>query len=424
VYSAGDIGAGWDLSPAALRLWRVVAFHQWTKSYHTVRAVVPANRTILFEQPSPYYYGQFVANTASGARYYIEGPRELPLRPGSQAFRLTGTVLEYPAYDPTAPVTVPLLQRLLSCNHAPNITLRGLRLLHSTIQCPAPPREGGGYTTCDDEFTGPSAKLTATGSGVGELLFANDCSGLVVTNLTVGLSGGNALSVSSSPHALVNRVLVTDAGGVGIEVADSPNGMIQNSRVVGAGAVIQNLPGITIHDSAHGVVTRCEVTAVAHCRGIRYDSSADRGRYTNVSWNHIHHCGCGGEECLSDGGGLDGMNTDSTLPVYLDHNWVHHIDAHHFGGAGIYADVSSNAMHITSNVVHDVADQVLYWNVQPHGTVPLGLGRIVALYCRASTLYRFTNIFGVSISEATTRPNPRSRCASTRRRLSSRTTCS
>ena len=27
------------------------------------------------------------------------------------------------------------------------------------------------------------------------------------------------------------------------------------------------------------------------------------------------------------------------------------------GGAGIYADVSSNAMHINSNVVHDVADQ-------------------------------------------------------------------
>ena len=43
------------------------------------------------------------------------------------------------------------------------------------------------------------------------------------------------------------------------------------------------------------------------------------------------------------------------------------------GGAGIYADVSSNAMHITSNVVHDVADQVLYWNVQPNGKVPLRL---------------------------------------------------
>ena len=28
-------------------------------------------------------------------------------------------------------------------------------------------------------------------------------------------------------------------------------------------------------------------------------------------------------------------------------------------------------MRITGNVVHDVADQVLYWNVQPGGKVPL-----------------------------------------------------
>jgi hypothetical protein len=79
VYSAGDIGDAWDLSPAALKLWRVVAFHQWTKSYHTVRAVIRENRTILFDQPAPFYYGQFVKNTASGKRYYIEGAAEIPL---------------------------------------------------------------------------------------------------------------------------------------------------------------------------------------------------------------------------------------------------------------------------------------------------------------------------------------------------------
>ena len=75
------------------------------------------------------------------------------------------------------------------------------------------------------------------------------------------------------------------------------------------------------------------LTPAALCpsRGIRYDSSSDSGRYTNVSWNHIHDCGCGGDDCLSDGGGLDGMNTGSVLPVYLEHNWVHHINAHHFG---------------------------------------------------------------------------------------------
>jgi hypothetical protein len=36
-----------------------------------------------------------------------------------------------------------------------------------------------------------------------------------------------------------------------------------------------------------------------------------------------------------------------------------------------------------------------------------GLGRIVALHYRSSTLYRFTNILGACISEAIMRPNPR-----------------
>ena len=58
VYSPGDIPDDWDLSAGALRLWRVVGFHQWSKSYHTVRAVFRENRTILFEQPAPFYYGQ------------------------------------------------------------------------------------------------------------------------------------------------------------------------------------------------------------------------------------------------------------------------------------------------------------------------------------------------------------------------------
>lgn len=298
--------------------------------------------------------------------FSLRAPGSLP------GFRLrAGGLLEFPDYDPAAPqpVTVPLLQRLLSINHAHSVELSGLRLVHTTITCPSDSASGldsrsgssvgdGGYTTCDDEFTGPKTSSTTTGAGAGEILFANNCSGLVLRNVSAAHSGGNALSVSTSPDALVERSFVTDAGGSGIEVADSARGKILNSKVIGAGRVIQNLPGISIHDSPYGVVTRCEVAEVTHCRGIRFDSSADSGRYTNVSWNHIHHCGCGGEECLSDGGGLDGMNTNSKLPVFLEHNWVHDISAHHFGGAGIYADVSSNAMHITSNVVHDVTDQV------------------------------------------------------------------
>ena len=42
-----------------------------------------------------------------------------------------------------------------------------------------------------------------------------------------------------------------------------------------------------------------------------------------------------------------------------------------YNRAGIYADVSSNAVQVYMNLVHDCADQVLYWNVQPDGNTPL-----------------------------------------------------
>ena len=73
---------------------------------------------------------------------------------------------------------------------------------------------------------------------------------------------------------------------------------------------MQNLPGIVMHDSMYGAVHRCEATEIAHSRGIRWESSRDMGAYTNISHNHIHHCGCEGDECLSDGGGLDGATLD------------------------------------------------------------------------------------------------------------------
>jgi hypothetical protein len=52
--------------------------------------------------------------------------------------------------------------------------------------------------------------------------------------------------------------------------------------------------------------------------------------------------------------------------------------------------------------------------------VPLGIGRILSLRATAHPLHtRSNNIFGTSISEATMRPNPRSRCTS---RAASRST--
>ena len=213
VYSPGDISENWDLSPTSIAQWRVIVFHQWSKSYHTVRAIFPHNRTILFRQPAPYFYGNFVNNTASAKRWYIENIPELVLEPGSGQWRITSSKLFYAPPTGEAPpqdgqVVVPVLQRLVSVQHAQNVAITGLGLTHTDVQCPSgdfplgkePVDLGGAKSpwTCDNEF----ADYT------GELLFANDVKQLAVSNCSIQGSGGAALSVSRSPNASVSRVLV------------------------------------------------------------------------------------------------------------------------------------------------------------------------------------------------------------------------
>lgn len=75
-----------NLSPASVAGWKVWAFHSWTKSRHTVRAVDldadPAKGAkMLFEQDTDFPYGQYTY--CSLERYYIEGAPELLQRPAS-----------------------------------------------------------------------------------------------------------------------------------------------------------------------------------------------------------------------------------------------------------------------------------------------------------------------------------------------------
>eukprot|EP01046_Picozoa_sp_COSAG06_P006949 COSAG06_NODE_333_length_17341_cov_7.601032_12_plen_74_part_00 len=47
----GSIPEDWDVSPEALRSWRVKAYHAWCASWHKVRSVDRSSRTIMFENP-------------------------------------------------------------------------------------------------------------------------------------------------------------------------------------------------------------------------------------------------------------------------------------------------------------------------------------------------------------------------------------
>jgi hypothetical protein len=59
-------------------------------------------------------------------------------------------------------------------------------------------------------------------------------------------------------------------------------------------------------------------------------------------------------------------------PLYIRNNIFHNIVAFHNGGAGVYLDVSSTAMVVEGNLVHNVGFSPLHWNVNPG--VPMANG--------------------------------------------------
>ena len=449
VYGAGTIPDTWDTSPDALQLWRVVAFHQWTKSYHTVASVNRANRTLLFRQPAPYPYSKFVNNTASARRFYIEGVKEIPLAPNSGQWRLTqlggtgtestikksaddhrksssriisaagssgrsagggGYLLSYaprlspssttaPTTAPTAPIAptttttthapsflllpssssssssspplnavLPRLSSLIRVGNAANVSIDGITLRYTDVQCPETASSSIVGTTCDT-----ISDKTMTG----QLLAVTNSPNLRVSNCTLVGAGSTAVLVSRSHGAVLTRLNVLNAGGAGVVLNGCDgNASLTDSRVHGAGQVVANAPGLQVSNCKGALVSHCEAAGVAHTRGLRWDNVNDAGAYTNISFNHIHDCGCGSDDCLSDGGGLDGASPHSKLPVYLHRNLVHNVQARNFGGAGIYLDVSSNAVQVEGNVVFGVGDQPFYWNIQPGGQYPLQEGAV------------------------------------------------
>lgn len=88
-FTPGAIPADWNITTAALRKWRVKAYHAWCTSWHAVKAVHRENNTIVFENAAENPFG--AQEGSGGRRWLIEGADEIPLQQGSGQWRLETT---------------------------------------------------------------------------------------------------------------------------------------------------------------------------------------------------------------------------------------------------------------------------------------------------------------------------------------------
>jgi len=367
VYSEGDIPSGWNLTDAAVSRWTVGAFHSWTKAYHKVRKVFPANRTILFHSKAVFSYGDFLY--CSEKRYYIEGASDLSHSPGDWSWVESGDGVEI-TYSPLSgesvgSVVVPVASSTIMVTGTKGIAFRNLHFGFTAADC--------GEGSCDQD----------------QASFAPGCLSIVradnalVSNCTFTAVEGFGIKISGG--AMVERVLVKGAGAGGVLVHGMrKTATVTNSRVEGFGLRYPAGAGVTMADAPNGTVSHCEISG-GLSNGLQGGFSDDQSQGLRYEYNIIRDNGRSDDSGVCDFGGIHVGNSKSKhSTAYIRYNVFQNITAYANGGCGIYLDVSSSGWRVEGNLVHSTVTDSLYWHMNPGipvmNTVPTTFVNNVFIY--------------------------------------------
>jgi len=162
----------------------------------------------------------------------------------------------------------------------------------------------------------------------------------------------------------VDRVGALDSGSGGLFVRSCPRALINNSIVRGYGRRFAAASGLTMTGSRNGTVSHCDVSGGIYS-GLAGGGTDDSGAYSLFTLNHVHDNGSEDDDGLCDFGGYHGASGGSVLPLFMRSNVFHSITAYANGGSGMYFDVSSTSWQVSHNLVYNVTNSAIHWNVNP-----------------------------------------------------------
>ena len=306
---------------------------------------------------------------------------ELDLAPGTwrvvPAAGATSAHLEYRPADGEAfpppstslPVVVPVLPTLLQMYGVTDVTLSNLSFEHTAGgDCHADQHAAA----CDNDEGAVAQRALVVGG---------KSDGVTLTALTFRSLGGFALYVAGTTRLVVQTVAALDCGSGGIFVRDCPAALINNSIVRGYGRRFAAASGLTMTSCRNGTVSHCDVSGGLFS-GLAGGGNDDSGAYSVFELNHVHDNGSEDDDGLCDFGGYHGSSGGSVLPLYMRSNIFHSITAFANGGSGMYFDVSSTGWQVSNNLVYNVTNSALHWNVNPG---------VAQAWTSAAVPMRFTN---------------------------------